>query len=53
MIYAVIKLKILQHLFQNFNTYPKNLKNVHAELRDNLAVDNLKHLIRQHQDIIR
>uniref|UniRef100_R9PSR8 Odorant receptor n=1 Tax=Dendroctonus ponderosae TaxID=77166 RepID=R9PSR8_DENPD len=52
MIYVVIKLKILQHLFQNFNTYPKNLENFHMELRDVLAIDNLKHLIRQHQDII-
>ncbi|KAH1024117.1 hypothetical protein HUJ05_003664 [Dendroctonus ponderosae] len=51
-IFNVIKLKILQHLFQNFNTYPKNLENFHMELRDVLAIDNLKHLIRQHQDII-
>ncbi|XP_066143262.1 odorant receptor 10-like [Euwallacea fornicatus] len=55
MVYVVVKLRILQHKFKNFNVYFVETANgfVRAKMPPEEAERNLKQLIREHQNLIR
>ncbi|CAG9761357.1 unnamed protein product [Ceutorhynchus assimilis] len=52
MSYAVIKLKMLEYYFRNFDTFPQEIHSEDPVYRNRMAVKNLENLIRKHQFII-
>lgn len=53
MVYAVVKLKILQHHFKNFDSYSGENEGENRTTNDARAIASLKRLVEKHQVVIK